>query len=725
VNMEWTMQTNYQSNETCTTGSKCILLVNDEKDILNLLKDPLTSHGYTCIFATNAEDALEIIQQVQVDLVISDVVMPGMSGTQLMEKIATYWPQVSRILITAYAEQESVVQAINKGHIQAYIKKPWGSDEVIQIVDSTISGNNKAIYDKPIFREFSGQPQTAEDRIDCYSDACSEINQEMDDLIRLTKKQHKSAEKLFNAITLCSQNVVIMLGHDHRITYWNHAAQELFGYPAEQVLGENLGLILAQDQNYHSILDELTTSHIKNENITSNRNYELAGRHCIGTVFPIKLAASAFQYNNDWHIVCSIQDITENKIAEASLRASEEMFYNVVEQNNLGILALDKQKRCIFANMAAEEITGRPSSKLLGEKLGYPLNINDSTEVNITRYDGSHRIVEMNTSKTIWKGCFAYLMVLHDITQRKEIERKAKIQEERLQQIQKLESIGQLAAGIAHEINTPTQFIGDNTHFLYNSFKDIEQIFTAYDQLVTAISDGNKSDIAISDVKHLAEDIDLEYLRNEIPKCILQSREGVERISSIVRAMKNFSHPGKSEKELIDINAAIENTITVSRNEWKYDAELTTDFDYELQHIPCLAGEFNQAILNMIVNAAHAIKEAKKADTAKNGVIHIKTRKSGNWATISICDNGTGIPDELRARIFDPFFTTKDVGIGTGQGLAITYATIIERHAGNIEVESEIGQGTTFTIWLPINDQIETSTNECSSLHLSPSAIHL
>ncbi len=698
------MRPSHLNSSTYTTGSKCILIVDDENEILDLLKNSLTPQGYTCIFATNAEDALEIIQQVQVDLVISDVVMPGMSGPQMIEKIATYWPQIPRILITAYPEHESVVHAISNGHIQAYIQKPWRLNEALQIIETTISGNNKLTANNPYSIGIFDSPQAAEDKIDYRRDAYSDNRAEIDDLIILANQQSQSTERLFNALTLCSQNAILMLGLDHRITYWNHGAQKLFGYSAEQALGEYLGLIFAQDQNYHSILDELTNSCIQDNKFMTDRKYELAGKHRIGTVFPIELAVSAFQYNNKWHILCSIQDTTKHKLAEASLRASEDMFQNIVEHNHLGIVALDKQRRCIFANKAAEEIIGRPSSELLGEQLGYPLDAYDSVEMEIMHPNGNLRIVELNISKTIWKGCFAHLVVLKDITERKEVERNAKQQEEKMQQIQKLESIGQLAAGIAHEINTPTQFIGDNVRFLYESFQGIEQILTAYDKLITMLSDYRDADTVMSEIKRLADEIDLEYLRNEIPKSVIQSLDGVKRIADIVMAMKNFSHPGKSDKEMTDINASIENTITVSRNEWKYDAELHKDFDLELQQIPCLSGEFNQAILNMIVNATHAIKEAKKADPTRNGVINIKTRKCDGWAEISISDNGTGIPDELRSKIFDPFFTTKDVGVGTGQGLAIAYNTIIKKHGGNIEVESEIGRGTTFTIWLPLED---------------------
>jgi signal transduction histidine kinase len=195
--------------------------------------------------------------------------------------------------------------------------------------------------------------------------------------------------------------------------------------------------------------------------------------------------------------------------------------------------------------------------------------------------------------------------------------------------------------------------------------------------------------------------IDTDYLLQEIPHAIQQSLEGVERVSTLVAAMKNFSHPGTKEKAPLDLNKSIESTLTVARNEWKYVANLETDYDPELPRISCLPGEFNQVILNLIVNAAHAIGEAIGDGSRGKGLITVSTRDHEDWVAIQIGDSGTGIPEKARARIFDPFFTTKEIGRGTGQGLAIAYAVIVEKHGGSITFETEIGKGTTFTILLP------------------------
>jgi len=188
-----------------------------------------------------------------------------------------------------------------------------------------------------------------------------------------------------------------------------------------------------------------------------------------------------------------------------------------------------------------------------------------------------------------------------------------------------------------------------------------------------------------------------------VPRALEQTLEGVERVTKIVRAMKEFSHPAQ-EMTPLDLNAAIQSTLTVASNEWKYVAELSTDFDPALPPVNCLPGEFNQVILNIIVNAAHAISDVLHKASGDKGVITVTTRKLDGWAEICIADTGTGMPEEVKARIFDPFFTTKEVGKGTGQGLSIAHNVVVNKHAGKIEVDSEPGRGTCFTIRLPLED---------------------
>jgi PAS domain S-box-containing protein len=257
---------------------------------------------------------------------------------------------------------------------------------------------------------------------------------------------------------------------------------------------------------------------------------------------------------------------------------------------------------------------------------------------------------------------------------------------------QKLESVGRLAAGIAHEINTPIQYIGDSVSFLQTAQTDLDRLLKAYRDTIGSTSSG---EIA----SRIEKEIDLEFLSREMPKAFARTLEGVERVAAIVRAMKEFAHPDAIEHSSADLNHALETTLTVAHNEYKYSAQIETRLG-ELPLVPCNVGEMNQVFLNLIVNAAHAIAEAGK--TTDTGRITIATATVGSYVEISIEDNGSGIPQEHLEKIFDPFFTTKPVGKGTGQGLAIARSIITEKHGGRIDVHSVVGQGTRFVLRLPI-----------------------
>ncbi len=280
-----------------------------------------------------------------------------------------------------------------------------------------------------------------------------------------------------------------------------------------------------------------------------------------------------------------------------------------------------------------------------------------------------------------------------DLRQRKELEHE-------FRQAHKLESVGRLAAGIAHEINTPIQFIGDSVHFLDEAFADCESVADAY----RALRDVAKTNAALAPLleKIAATEgaVDMDFLRSEIPQSIRRILGGVQRVSSIVSAMKDFAHPGSAEKEAGNLNHAVETTLAVARNEYKYVA----DVDLDLAEIPavfCSTGDLNQILLNLIVNAANAIED-RVGGSGERGRIRIRTHREGDHVVLEIRDTGCGIPIAIRDKIFDPFFTTKDVGRGSGQGLAISRQLIVERYAGDISFTSEVGVGTTFSVRLRI-----------------------
>lgn len=271
-----------------------------------------------------------------------------------------------------------------------------------------------------------------------------------------------------------------------------------------------------------------------------------------------------------------------------------------------------------------------------------------------------------------------------------------------LRQSQKMEAIGQLASGIAHEINTPTQYIGDNVQFLRESFGGIVELLACYAELVDRVRLGADPSPLIDAIVEIQQRIDIEFLLAETPGAIERALEGNRRVAEVVRAMKEFAHPSAEEIAPVDINRAIANTVAVSRSEWKYVADLDLRLDPTMPAVPCLLGAFNQVILNLIVNAAHAIADKDRGQAPRKGIITITTAHGAGWAEVRIADTGTGIPERVRDRIFDPFFTTKEFGRGTGQGLAIARSVIVETHGGTIHFETEAGRGTTFVIRLPL-----------------------
>lgn len=269
--------------------------------------------------------------------------------------------------------------------------------------------------------------------------------------------------------------------------------------------------------------------------------------------------------------------------------------------------------------------------------------------------------------------------------------------ETELFQAQKMEAIGRLAAGVAHEINTPIQFVNDSIFFIDQSLSDL---FGLVEELA-ACTDIADPQARAERVRKAKESFDFDYLKNHTPQAVARASEGISRVAEITRSMKSFSHPDRTTMTLVDINEGLRNTLAIARNEYKYVADLVTDFG-NLPMVTCLGGEINQVFLNIVVNAAHAIDDVYKA-SGNRGTITISTREEGGHVVIGISDTGTGIPTEVQDRVFDHFFTTKAVGKGTGQGLSIAQKVVCQLHHGDISFKTEPGQGTTFTVRLPID----------------------
>jgi two-component system NtrC family sensor kinase len=265
-----------------------------------------------------------------------------------------------------------------------------------------------------------------------------------------------------------------------------------------------------------------------------------------------------------------------------------------------------------------------------------------------------------------------------DITERKAAE-------ERMASSDRLESIGRLAAGVAHEINTPIQYLNDSVSFIREGVGELLAYIDKLHAAMPAKPDDNE---------------DIEYMREELPPALTRVADGLSRIAEIVRSMKHFSHADQNEMSQVDLNTAIASTLVIARSEYKDVADVETRYG-ELPAITCHGGQINQVVLNLVVNSAHAIADQVRKNGGR-GKITVSTAVEGEHVLICITDTGGGIPEGIRARIFDPFFTTKEVGRGTGQGLSIARNVIVKGHGGRLDFECEMGQGTTFSVRLPL-----------------------
>jgi len=508
-------------------------------------------------------------------------------------------------------------------------------------------------------------------------------------------------------------DAVFWIGSDGRFAYVNQAACRALGYSREELAGMTVHDI-DPDFPEHGWSDHWNEVRRRKSFTIESRH-----RHKNGRTFPVEIVINHLEFGDKEFICAFARDVTNRKQAEKELRQAHAGIRGLLESIPSILIGLNENDNITAWNAAAEKTFGIAEKDAVGQSVddcgirwdvgpirriisecrthGRPTR---QYEARFTCPDGREAFLGFTASPMGSDGNRTgnVLIIAADVTEKR-------ILESQFAQTQKLESIGRLAAGIAHEINTPTQFVGDNTRFLQDAFADLRRLLGEYGRLTQACRTGPVTPEVLADVAQAEKDVELEYLIMEIPQAIAQSLEGVERVSRIVRAMKDFSHPGTEGREAVDLNKAIESTVTVARNEWKYVADMVTDFDPALPPVPCQVNEFNQVILNIVINAAHAIGDVVGKNTGRKGTITISTRRDGDWGEIRIGDTGTGILEEHRSKIFEHFFTTKEVGTGTGQGLAMAHAVINDKHGGTLTFETETGRGTTFVIRLPIDPE--------------------
>jgi two-component system NtrC family sensor kinase len=420
-----------------------------------------------------------------------------------------------------------------------------------------------------------------------------------------------------------------------------------------------------------------------------------------------------FPEAGDCRAVVAHVDITKRKLAEEETKKAASFLHTLLNAIPIPIFHKGKDGRYIGANRAFGEFFGLALDDVIGKTVfgivppEHARYYNSKDEelyarpgVQVYSAEAKNALGELR-EVIFHKATFddasgqpsGIIGAILDVTDRKRAEAE-------LSHARKLEAVGQLAAGIAHEINTPAQYVGDGIYFMKEAFESYKPLIEIYRSATKALEQMGANIDLVRAARELESEIDLEYILANVPGSFDRCIDGISRISNIVRAMKEFSHPDQREKSSADLNLALQNTLIIAHNEYKYVANVETRLG-SIPPVLCHLGDLNQVFLNLIVNAAHAIGEVIDRETNK-GLIRISTLQEGDYVRIDISDNGGGIPEEIRERIFEPFFTTKPVGKGTGQGLAIARSIIVDKHSGMLTFESEVGFGTTFRIRLPL-----------------------
>jgi PAS domain S-box-containing protein len=535
------------------------------------------------------------------------------------------------------------------------------------------------------------------------------------------RKQRDSARHRNEQIMFHSMDMICTIDDQSRFVEVSAASMRILGYEPHELEGQKFTKFL-HPADIKSSQEEVDL--VLKGRVTFNFENRYLRKDGVAAF----LSWSASWAAADRLLFCVARDITNQKVAEETLRQSEAMFRLMVEHvADYVILMLDPNGRIKTWNAGAERANGYKVGEILGQshsRFFAPEDISEEKPAKLllqaanegraafegwhVRKDGSRFWVStvLTAVRNAQGKLVGFVKMTHDLTERKKAEEQHQHMELQLRQAQKLEAIGQLAAGIAHEINNPTQFTEHNLRFLQESFPKLAQFTNSYEAILSGLKTGTVPQPQLDELQDQFTKLDLGFLATEIPVAIDEALQGTDRINKIVRAMKEFSHPGKADNlrpEPASLNRAIETTIIVARSEWKHVAEMITEFDPQLPLVPVFLGEFNQVVLNLLVNASHALAEKAKDDPQNKGIITVSTRRDGDWVEIGVRDNGSGIPERIRHRIFEPFFTTKEIGRGTGQGLSIAHSVITKKHAGDLRFETETGKGTRFIIRLPLN----------------------
>ena len=521
------------------------------------------------------------------------------------------------------------------------------------------------------------------------------------------------------AVLEAAPNTMLVVDGKGRVVFANEQAQRTFGRPRSALVGTPFGdvLAVASRSAFRDGLKHLLGTPATGEPPAS---FEVMGLGKRGEPLPLELSMGKMVSGDERLAIVVLFDLTGENQAKAALAASlaqarefGERLEAILEFAPAFIIGIDLSGGINFINRtlaqySKQDVIGSswllyfPPERqvLMEEKLAaaYATGATQFFETSTAGPDGRPLWFDSYIAPIREHGTLAgAVLVSQEVTERKRAQ-------EEVRASRHMGLLGTLAAGVAHEINTPIQFVGDSLQFLRDSGTDLLTLIERLQHLRRAAVEGGPLPDLIAAATEAEVDADLPYIREAMPAAFDRCVDGLSRVSTIVRSLKDFAHPSEKGMTPTDLNRAIQSALTIATNEYKYVATLRLELG-DLPPVTCNHNDVSQAVLNIVVNAAHAIGDTVKG-TDQTGVITVRTTVEGAEVVIAISDTGGGIPENIRSKVFDPFFTTKEVGRGTGQGLAIARATVKEGHGGDITFESEVGKGTTFFIRLPIGGRI-------------------
>jgi len=670
-----------QKKKTMLDGQRNILIVDDDNYTLEMIMSILERNGYNTRGVRSGKKALEIAKNKNPDLLLLDINLPDIDGYDVCKDIKSTeeTKEIPVVFITGNSGRQSIQKSFEAGGSD-YVGKPFVIEEVLARISMAID-NARA---KKVMEQ---------------------VNKELEQRVAL---QTRRLNLLFSITKLATESLTL-----------------------EQIL-QKVVLVLDKYMSYLGMVSEIQYrgKAFRNKTYEENRaimKCELKVDHRVGKIVLYSIdesesrALDVKQESKDLleAVANEVNKIIKQKESEEKVKTQWKYYRALKDNSPEGIVTLDQDRKVVDINQAFKKIFGYSLDSIKGKHLEnfiLPKRLKEEGQAIIEKIKKGDNIFRNSVRKTkenkeihcsiigapinINSQHMDYFLIYRDITREKKLEVQ-------LMQTNKMEAIGQLAAGIAHEINTPTQYVNSNIEFFTEIFPDVLALIQEYGKFYSFIKESYDDKDEVEDLKEITGNVDISFLKNEVKEALKDSLEGLNKISNIVDAMRTFSHPGTKDKQEINVNKLIQKTITVTRNEWKYDAELKTDLEDNIEPIPIHQDQISQVMLNLIVNATHAIQSASESKKNKKGLIKIRSRSKKDYLEIKISDDGTGIPKNIRDKVFNPFFTTKDVGEGTGQGLSMAYNVIVENHRGNIYFDTEMEKGTTFIIELPRKRKLE------------------